>query len=256
MGFKSNIAGVVARQLGNLQGKLIAQIEGRVSEIVKKFSNECPTPSELEKIIKSKNNLLTTLNSFQKRVASFNGTVTGIESAIRSTKAVITVIKSIPIPTAIIPPMTGGVGLPVSILTRYSDALVLLNRVVQVLEDDVAGVKAVTGSVTETVAVLKKRLETVDRAIETCSKGNPEILLTAQPKENTGSEGVPDSNYLYKGYVLEIIQDVNSPTIAPRRYAIAKDKAGVTVFYGPSSFSSDTQVLLDELKFKIDNQFT
>ena len=93
MGFKSNMSGIVAKQLGSLQGKLAAQIEGRVSDILKKFSNECPSPSELEKIIRTKNNLLTALNSFQRRISSFNSTVSGMQSAVSSAKVIIQVIK-------------------------------------------------------------------------------------------------------------------------------------------------------------------
>ena len=156
--------------------------------------------------------------------------------------------------------MSGGIGIPINILTRYSDTLVLLNKIVDVLEDDIAGVNAVIGSVSGTITTLKSRLESVDVAIERCSISQPaglnEVLETAQPPENTGSEGTPNDDYLYKGYVLAIIEDPDSPKIAPRRFAIAKDKAGAIRIRGESSFSSDTQVLLDEIKFKIDNQFT
>jgi len=263
MGFKSNISGIVAQQLGGLQGKLVAQIEGRVSDMLKKFSNECPTPSELTSIINTKNNLSKALNSFERRIVSFNGAIGGMQGAVSSAKVVIQVIKAIPIPTAIIPPTTGGIGIPISILTRYSDALILLNKIVEALENDIDGVKAVTGSVSSTVRSLKDRLSTIDTAIQRCSTNSPGIVDAAQPKQNTGSEGTPkdaqgasDPNYSYKGYALEIVQDPNSPPIAPKRYAIAKDGKGIEKLRGESSFSSDTQVLLDEVKFKIDNQFT
>ena len=67
------------------------------------------------------------------------------------------------------------------------------------------------------------------------------------------------SKFLHRGpngtlYRLYIIPDENSPSIAPRSYAIAKDPSGVTVLKGPKSFSSDVDVLLDEIKFRIDNQ--
>ena len=58
--------------------------------------------------------------------------------------------------------------------------------------------------------------------------------------------------YLYKGYRLRIVQDTIAYKLAPKRHAIAIDKKGVQVLQGPSSFSSSTQVLLDELKFRID----
>ena len=67
------------------------------------------------------------------------------------------------------------------------------------------------------------------------------------------------NKFLHRGpdgtlYRLYIIPDENSPSIAPRSYAIAKDPSGVTVLKGPKSFSSDIDVLIDEIKFRIDNQ--
>ena len=109
-----------------------------------------------------------------------------------------------------------------------------------------------------TITSLKDRLRILDSAIEACSKQSPDlsgIVAQAQPKSNTGTEGTPlDSKYFYKGYELAVLQDPNSPAIAPRRYAVAKDNKGTVVLKGQSSFSSDTQVLLDEIKFRIDNQ--
>ena len=55
-------------------------------------------------------------------------------------------------------------------------------------------------------------------------------------------------------YELKIRLDKDSPSIAPRRFAVAIDKFGVEILKGPKSFSSDTKVLIDELKFRLDNQ--
>jgi len=68
-----------------------------------------------------------------------------------------------------------------------------------------------------------------------------------------------DSRFVHTGpngtiYNLEIITDEKSPKIAPRRFAIAKDPSGVVVLKGAKSFSSSIDVLLDEIKFRIDNQ--
>lgn len=67
-----------------------------------------------------------------------------------------------------------------------------------------------------------------------------------------------DYNYLAENgikYILEIQKDPNSPAIAPKRFAVAKTiDEGVTVLKGQSSFSSDVNVLLDEVKFRLDNQ--
>jgi len=55
-------------------------------------------------------------------------------------------------------------------------------------------------------------------------------------------------------FCLKIIKDPDSPDIAPRRYAAALDSEGVEVLTGQKSFSSNTDVLIEEIKFRIDNQ--
>lgn len=68
-----------------------------------------------------------------------------------------------------------------------------------------------------------------------------------------------DNRFTYSGpngevYFLDIVLDPFSPKIAPRRFAIAKNKDNIIVLKGAKSFSSDINVLLDEIKFRIDNQ--
>lgn len=68
-----------------------------------------------------------------------------------------------------------------------------------------------------------------------------------------------DDKYYYRGpngdlYELAIIEDTKSPTFAKKRYAVAKTPQGVIVLKGQSSFSADTDILLDEIKFRIDKQ--
>jgi hypothetical protein len=251
------ISGIVARQVGSIQGKLVSQVQGQVLNVLSKFTSECPNTKELEKIIGIKNNLLQNINALERRLQLLRSTASNLDRVISTIRVAIQVIKSIPIPTAIIPPMSGGVGIPISVLTRYSDGLIKLNKLLDALEADKAGILGVIDTASKTLTSLKSRLEAIDIAIQGCAEdsGNaPQIVATTQPPQNTGSEGTPNANYLYKGYKLEIVQDPNSPKIAPKRYAIAKDKTGIIVLYGPSSFSSDTQVLLDEVKFRIDNQ--
>jgi hypothetical protein len=250
------ISGIIARQIGSLQGKVVTQVQGRILNILSKFSNECPDSTEIKKIISQRNNLLRVITAFEKRVNSLRGTANRFDRVTRSTRIAIQVIKNIPIPTAIIPP-SGGVGIPINVLTRYSDALIRLNKLLDALEADKQGILGIISSTSSTLRNLKQTLNSIDLAIQRCSQDNSNlssIVGEAQPKENTGTEGIPDSRYEYKGYKLLILEDPNSPKIAPRRYAVAKDRRGIIVLRGQPSFSSSTDVLLDEIKFRIDNQ--
>ena len=57
-------------------------------------------------------------------------------------------------------------------------------------------------------------------------------------------------------YRLEIRTDRKSPKIAAKRFAVALDEEEVVVLEGPKSFASDTDILLNEIKFRIDNQLS
>ena len=256
------LSGIIARQVGSIQGKVVSQVQNQVLNVLSKFSSQCPNAKEIEKIIKIKNNLLKNINALERRIQKLRSVANKLDASIRAARIGISIIKRIPKPTVfkVIPGQSGGVviGVKFSALTRLSDRLIKLNKLLDSLEADKAGILGVINTVAVTLGGLKRRLEAIDLAIQGCSKDSAQlsqIVASVQPPENTGSEGTPlDPDYYYKGYELAIVDDPNSPSIAPRRYAIAKDKVGVIVLYGPSSFSSDTKVLLDEIKFRIDNQ--
>lgn len=70
-----------------------------------------------------------------------------------------------------------------------------------------------------------------------------------------------DGRFNYEGpngerYILQVRNVPDSPSIAPQRYAVALDLEGVEVLKGAKSFASDVGVLLDELKFRLDNQLS
>ena len=70
-----------------------------------------------------------------------------------------------------------------------------------------------------------------------------------------------DSKFFHTGpngvvYELKIKNDPQAPPIAPRRYAVAINPDGAEMFVGDKSFASDAEVLLNEIKFRIDNQLS
>ena len=54
--------------------------------------------------------------------------------------------------------------------------------------------------------------------------------------------------------IIEFLMIKANTDIAQQRVAVAKNRSGVVILRGQPSFSSDTQVLLDEIKFRLDNQ--
>lgn len=256
MAIKSNISKIVASQIGPLQGKLRSEVQKKVLELLAEFSNGCPNQDKMKEIILVKNTLLQTINSFKKRVESIK-TISGtIKPSISVASTALNVIVALPIPTSVPP----GVGIPLSIINAYSKGINTLMQTIDVLESDVEAVDSIVNTINTPLNALIVTLSSLDSKIAICSIDSnanlSTILNQVQPPSNTGSEGIPNANFTYKGYVLAIVQDMNSPKIAPKRYATATDSRGIVVLQGESSFSSSTQVLLDEIKFRIDSKLS
>ena len=67
----------------------------------------------------------------------------------------------------------------------------------------------------------------------------------------------PAQTGLYKArngveFLIEVIDDTTSPSIAKRRFAVARNAQGIIVMKGQPSFASDVNVLVREIRFRLD----
>ena len=270
MALKSQIALIVANQLGRIEGELEARIQSEATRMLNKFANQCPNNDDLIKIVNTRNNLLSGVNRFQKSSNRFSSFATSIRTAINVARVVIRLLLNNPTPTAIGTPPGPSGGLifaqTAGNLTKLADRLYKINRILEELEGDVESIEGLVAGVAPSLNTVREVLESVNIKIQDCvtdqstnSDAIKDLLSKIQPLENTGSEGTPSEDYFYKAangknYTLAIIQEQQGEGPVPRRIAVAKDNLGVIILRGQPSFSSDTKVLLDELKFKIDNQ--
>ena len=245
------ISAIVAILVGTLRAQLVLRIQKEVIKMLGKFMNQCPNPKDLQRIIKTRNNLLKNINSFQKRIDKLSKIAQTLLITVAAVRILVKIITSIPIPTAVPP----GAGIPISILTKYSNALIKLNKTLDKLIAEAAAITALILSISAIIKSLKARLDAIDVQIKACIK-NPNQVVVQVSVAETSANAIPEGDFYYKGYKLEIIQDIIEYKLAPQRHAIAIDKRGIVVLHGPSSFSSSTEILLDEIKFKIDNELS
>jgi len=276
MALTSQISAIVAGQLGKIEGELEARIQLEANKMLGKFSNQCPEANSLIAVINTKNALLSSVNKFQKRSNKFLKLAKNLKRAIRSAKALLTLLKVNPTPVAIgIPPSDFG-GLisakTTGSITSQADKLYNVRRLLENLDGDVSSIESLVAGVSPSLNNIKELLSTVNTRSEKCldalssgtisdeeKKALKELLSKVQPLENTGSEGTPDDSYLFnsesgKVYEIAIIEDMQGDGPIPRRLAVAKDNIGVIILRGQPSFSADTTVLIEELKFRINNQ--
>ena len=276
MAVGSQISAIVAGQLGKIEGDLEARIQLEANKMLGEFSNQCPQGTALVGIINTKNALLSGVNKFQKRSDKFLKLANNLKKAIRSAKIILKLLKVNPTPLATgIPPSDYG-GLisakTAGSVTSQADKLYSIRRLLEDLDGDVSSIKSLVAGVSPSLNNIKGLLSNVNDRSEDCldalasgemsdeeKKALKELLNKVQPLENTGSEGTPDDSYTFKSdsgkvYEIAIIEDNQGDGPVPRRLAVAKDNIGVIILRGQPSFSADTNVLIEELKFRINNQ--
>ena len=269
----SNFSGIIADQMGDIESDVRGRIEDEVSRLTSLFANQCPPPNELTKIVNIQNTLLSNVTKFKKRIKPFRKSVNKLEKVLSSLINLIRILKLIPLPTATGSPPTGATSdvgglffaIPVKVTNKYADLLRLTSELAASVEDDIKACNSLLSETESSIDDIRSELEVLNPAIEECTKNeglSPEQLKkireAAEGANKTGKAGtfsdVSFRSASGRDYKLSVVTDPNSPSIAPRRFAVAKDSIGVIVLRGKPSFASSTEVLIEELKFRIDNQ--
>jgi len=250
------LAEALAPQIGILKGIAEAQVRTEALRQLDKFTNSCPVQEELEKIIRTRNLLVNNINRVKKRTDKLGLAAKILEPPIAAAQIIIFLLKIEPTPAT---------GETAGRLTERASRIFAAEQLVDNLQSDAAAIRSFSDTINNSLDSTIQILQSIDISATKCAEEleDPEalkqLLGAVQPPENTGSEGTPNENYTYRGangkdYTLAIIEDKGTEGPVPRRVAVAKDNIGVIILRGQPSFSSDTQVLLDELKFRIDNQ--
>ena len=148
---------------------------------------------------------------------------------------------------------------------KQADRLVKVTLLLEDLEDDLAAVNGLLAGVQPSINNTKELLTSIDFSINDCAKelsdkaALKDLLDSTQPLESELTLGGTAANTTFRSesgsvYKLEIIKDASVDGPLLRRIAVAKDSRGIIVLRGQPSFSSDTNVLLEEIKFRINNQ--
>ena len=267
MAIQSQISAIVAAQLGRAQGEIEARIQSEAIKLVNEFANQCPVVEVLERVISTRNNLLSALSGFQSTANSFSSLANTLRPPIVAANVLIGLLKNNPLPVAIGTPPGPAGGLILSQTTgnvlSSADRLAAVRKLVESLENDVESIEAIVSTASSSIQNVIQILQSLDVNINNCVNELPkaqqnQLTQVVQLRENTGSEGTPSEDFTYRSksgrdYTLAILEE-STQGIAPKRFAVAKDNIGVIILRGQPSYSSDTKVLLDEIKFRIDNQ--
>lgn len=263
--FKTELPAYAIIALGKLQAFAIQYIEVKVREILEKLANQCPPPEELEKLSATVNAMRSQLAKINTQVAKvekistyLNPVLLGAQIYVEFQKHRIDFLST---------PITGPMGTPTFARTsgQINSMTSRLNRfedLVDTVEEAQFAIKAAVGATKGIFLPIEATLNLLDSLIQRCATGDTlsaeeraKLLNNIQQKtDEIYRQGIQYRSQSGNIYVIKVTNDLNSSPIAPKRQAIAQDYRGITVLTGPSSFASNPQVLVDEIKFRIENQ--
>lgn len=268
--------GTIIAGLVKNAARSLVNFELAVDPILERLQQACPPKAELEAIIKQKNSITTALTQVQTALTTMVQTGQTVTGIINVTDIAVRVIKNLPLPTAVPP----GVGIPINVINRFTDTLIKLSDLIKVSKGVVSSIAPAVQSLNNDIQTILSALARLDVLLVGCLEADT-VGLTDEEKEDyftslgvnlntldtTSSPEVniaggqaledslaPNSNnpLIYKDFKLIIDNDKENTLSFPRRRIVATRVTDAVQIVGDYSFSSSTQILVDEIKFKID----
>lgn len=240
----SSANNIVAQATGKSLSDLNRRVAKALESIVNSISQKCPSEEEAIEIKAKLTNIRSIILSVKQRSNSFTSISSRISPLLPVLSRGITLLKSIPIPAQFV---------SVGLINTYSDNLHTLRELQKQLSDQAAFLNTTlngTGGILSLVEKAEETVRLIDSILQRCVEGEETIDIQDRVVALENSE-----QFNYRGYVLEVLI-VDPDEIAPLRQVVAKDSFGIIRFRGDQSYSSSVEILIEEIKFIIDNELS
>jgi hypothetical protein len=251
-------------QLNKLVDKLKKEGKAAVMKEIQAQIPTCPADIEiLNTLIEKKNKLTKQINNLYKGIDKINKFLSPIEKLISSTEDGIVIAKTAANAIAFIP-STVGTPIPSGAYTKLSDAIKFLEDLIDKEGGKLKGgffqLNFLKASIDKIIGMMDILDMLFSHCAEEISTSSDDPILTQtsisnQLLESTINQSNQDSPVVtnINGFDMDVIS-VDNVTIEgiKRRQAVAKNQAGIIMLKGEPSFSSNDQILIDELIFYIE----
>lgn len=264
----------VVAAIGTAQALVITKANREINRILEELLNSCPPPDVLEKFSRIIQNLKPILDQADNQVNRASKVSNSITPIVAGLTLLVELFIKDPrgdtyyngnnLPLVILP---GGipsvvVQTPKGKVKKSQERLRWLQDAIINFGDDIVAINSAVSSAQGILSPIRQKLDQVDALIQACFQ-NQELTDEERKRLLDSIQGsYQDPSFTQvsyrsssgRDYTIKITTDPNSPDIAPKRQAIVQDFRGITVLTGPSSFASRPSVLIEEIKFRIENQ--
>lgn len=260
---KKTIIPFIIKLLAQFGGVALQAILSKIPLDKIKDQISCPSQAKILELTNKRNKLVKQVNNAYKTVTTLTKTIRIVDSTLTAIQAGIAVIEALPYPATGIPPLglppltSGIIETTGSGKDKLKESLKKAKVVINIVTLALASFGAILG-------IVLRLLNNLDVLIQQCAQEqdvpfeaiNNELNTFINQSTDVNNSNVIQStqdNNTYKGFTLEIKLDETNSIKYPRRFAQALNKIGIPVLKTDSSFASDAQVLIDQLKFIIDS---
>lgn len=228
----------------------------------------CPSEANLKKTIAQRNALVSQLNNINKQLSILTKATTGLSTFLDLADITITALRTakttISIASKVIPAPPGVPGVVTSSLSDLEDVIMKLLFTKQG-EPKLPKIAGVISSASLAISIINGYIQlilviiqAIDTKLQQCSPNlaSPSSLVTIDPELirlailQTQSEQT-ENQVTYQGFVIEI-ETVPYTSTVNRYKAVGKNQSGITLIETELSFTSEPQLLTNELKLIID----
>ncbi len=241
----SSFLQAIIKKIARLQERLINQIDILNSSF---DGDTCPPQEEVLRVISKRNALAGGISQIQNQFVTLSRTANTIEGVVTALQVPINIIKVLPLPTAL-PGVTTGV------VVTVGDILRLIQENLTKFKSIAGGVEFIVQYGNTILSQLSTKLNELDTNIQQCAESlGIEYEIINNELNSSGENVLSNTELTYRGFTFDILYDKLNETPYPKRYAVARNASGVILLRSESSFASDPNVLIEELKFQIDIQ--
>ena len=207
------------------------------------------------KLTKQLNNLYTKIDSIKNIVDPLVPVIDGVKSGIKGAEAGIDALAFIP--------STATTPIPVGPILKLIDVIAKIKPIIGKSEGTIATGESSLDIITSQITKVTDLLSMVDLFIGICSAElsanneggtlatqtavSNELLRSTQEQSNQLSPVVTNVN----GFEMAVVSIGEEVGGLKRRQAVARNSQGIVMLQGDPSFSSNDQILIDELVFYI-----
>lgn len=224
----------------------------------------CPTSDSLDQIVTIRNNIIGLLENFSGSINTLSRTLTGSSRVLNTVIQVLGILKTTRIALNAInkaaPVAPGATTAAIEDLNEVQNTITFDTKgdpKLVKLQESINQAKIPISIVSSIITKLLTLLEVVDLVILKCNAGT---ALLKVPSDLTALKTLQDEadkealSTVSNGYLIKIVTVPFSNTVS-RSKAVAYDSNGIPVAETDLSFTTQPQLLIDQLKLKINSEF-